>query len=202
MIWLRGSILHLGLPAPWLRVSVRIPANRHLQFVLCRVKEFSGLLQAKTVEGQVVDPVDQVALLQAALLVRHAPAGDLLDVDLAAEHHTKVLLLLILCQGHSDILWFRDRRKDNPPFNNQVDRLPRVAKHLHSGGIVDALQADAVGADHPVVDHQLALCGPCLEHVRDGNAWVPVCEMWVVASTGHLVRYNRDGLGVGKRRQV
>ena len=26
--------------------------------------------------------------------------------------------------------------------------------------------------------------------------------MWVVASTGHLVRYNREGLGVGKRRQV
>ena len=50
--------------------------------------------------------------------------------------------------------------------------------------------------------HQLALCGTCFEHVRDGNARVAVCEMWVVASTGHLVRYNCDGLGVGKRRGV
>ena len=95
------------------------------------------------------------------------------------------LFLLVLVQRHLDSLGLWGLGQHHPTLDHEVNRVPRVPEHLHSGGVVHALEGHRVGRDHPVVDHQLPLGGAALEHVGDGDAGVPVGEVRVVASTAH-----------------
>ena len=124
------------------------------------------LLQWESLNAASVDLGHEVALLQAAVLVGHRPAGDLLDVDLAPEHHAEVLLLLVPGQRHSNALlrrrrdavqrrrrWQR-RRKNDATLDDEADRLAGVSQHLDCGRVVDSLQGNAIGGDDSVIDSE------------------------------------------------
>ena len=95
------------------------------------------------------------------------------------------LFLLVFVQRHLDSLGLRREGQHHPPLHHEVDGVPRVAEDLDGSGVVHALERDRVGGNHPVIDHQLPLGGATLEHVGDGDAGVPVGEVWVVAAPRH-----------------
>ena len=105
--------------------------------------------------------------MQAAILVGHRPASDLLDVDLAPEDNAEVLLLLVPGERHSNALLRRRReavqrrrrrqrrRKNDATLDDEADRLAGIAQHLDGGRVVDALQRNAVGGDDAVIDSEI-----------------------------------------------
>ena len=113
--------------------------------------------------------------MKASVLVRHRPSGDLLDVNLAAEHDAKVLLLLVPRQRHSNALRLGRRQcrranrdavqicgrrrghrwgENDASFDNEADRLAGVPQDLDRGRVVHALEGDPVGGNDAVVDSE------------------------------------------------
>ena len=140
--------------------SHRIPFQSQIQGVLRGLQEFPRLLQRESVDRRAVDLVDVIPLLNCALFVRDSPVHDLLDVDLAAQDDSEVLLLLVPRQTNPETLLLElglcwgGRGENDAALHDEVDRLAGVTEHLDGDGVVHVLQRDVVGRNDPVVDSE------------------------------------------------
>ncbi len=162
-----GLLINVFVRVQYLRLErFRNPSYDQVKPVLGRLHQLFGVFQRETVEVSSVDFGHEVALFQAAALVRHRPRNDLFNEDLAAKHDAKVLLLPRAVQADRQAFGLRYRflsrtdgrrsrdcrRKYHPPLNDEVDILPGITENLNCRGVVDTFKADVIGRDDSIVD--------------------------------------------------
>ena len=72
-----------------------ISSDDQIQFVLARLDQLASFLQRESVDGSVVDFIDEIAFLNGTILFRDGSRRDFFDVDFAAENDSEILLLFV-----------------------------------------------------------------------------------------------------------